>query len=86
VRRVGAQTVAMTTCDPAGSPGKEKDRPVDVLRRWEAAGAQWRVITRSADRIDVALLTCDAGEEVGRFASDDPEVLEYVGDRPGSDT
>jgi hypothetical protein len=76
VRRVGEQTDAMTT----------RDRPVDVLRRWEAAGAQWRVIARTQDRIDVALLTCDAGEEVGRFASDDPEVLEYVGDRPSSDT
>jgi hypothetical protein len=63
-----------------------RDRPVDVLRRWEAAGAQWRVIARTQDRIDVALLTCDAGEEVGRFASDDPEVLEYVGDRRSSDT
>jgi hypothetical protein len=73
VRRVVAQTDAM------------KDRPVDVLRRWEAAGAQWRVIARTPDRIDVALLTCDAGEEVGRVSSDDPEVLEYVGDRPGSD-
>jgi hypothetical protein len=62
------------------------DRPVDVLRRWEAAGAQWRVVARTPGRVDVALLTCDAGEEVGRFASGDPEFLEYVGSRPGSDT
>jgi hypothetical protein len=62
------------------------DRPLDVLRRWEAAGAQWRVVARTPDRVDVALLTCDAGEEVGRVVSGDPEFLEYVRNRPDSDT
>ena len=73
----------MTTA--AEGRGDERgDSPLDVLRRWEAAGAHWRVVARTPSRVDVALLTCDAGEEVGRLTSGDPDVLEYVGDRPGS--
>jgi hypothetical protein len=74
----------MTTAEE-GRDDARGDRPLDVLRRWDAAGAQWRVVARTRERVDVALLTCDAGEEVGRFASGDPEVLQYVGNRPGSD-
>ena len=48
------------------------------LRRWEDSGATWRIVVRTPAEVDIALLTCDAGEEVGRLRSSDPEVLEYV--------
>ena len=58
---------------------------VAELRRWEKAGALWRVIGRTASAVTVALLTCDGGEEVGRFTSDDPRVFAFLGDRVASD-
>jgi hypothetical protein len=72
--------------EPAGPAAEERaDDQVDVLRRWEAAGALWRVVRRSPGHVEVALLTCDAGEEMDRLTSEDPEVLAYVGDRTASD-
>jgi hypothetical protein len=53
---------------------------VGRLRRWEDAGALWRVVARTGDGVEIALLTCDAGEVVDRFRSADPELLDYVGD------
>jgi hypothetical protein len=58
---------------------------VAELQRWEDAGAVWRVIGRTADAVTVALLRCDGGEEAGRFTSDDPRLLAFVGDRGGSE-
>jgi hypothetical protein len=58
---------------------------LDALRRWETSGATWQVLTREAGLVDVALLTCDAGEQVGRLRSNDADVLAYVGDRTRSD-
>ena len=29
----------------------------------------------------IALLRCDGGEEIDRFTSDDPRLLEFIGDR-----
>ena len=58
---------------------------VRVLRRWEDSGAVWRVVSRSAGRIEISLLTCDAGEEMDRLISSDPELRDYVGARDGSD-
>lgn len=58
---------------------------LEVLRRWETGGATWRVLARTPGRLDVALLTCDAGEQVGRIVSADPGLLSYVGDRTRSD-
>jgi hypothetical protein len=72
--------------EPAGHAAEERpDDHVDVLRRWEAAGALWRVVGRSPGHVEIVLLTCDAGEEMGRLASDHPEVLAYIGDRTASD-
>jgi len=31
--------------------------------------------------VTVALLRCDGGEEVDRFTSADPQLLDYIGDR-----
>ncbi|MEV4709344.1 hypothetical protein [Actinoplanes sp. NPDC049316] len=58
---------------------------VERLRRWEDSGATWEVLARGADGIVIALLSCDAGEEMDRLTSADPELLAYVGDRRRSD-
>ena len=54
---------------------------VRVLRRWEGSGGSWRVTSRSVGCIRISLLTCDAGEEMDRLTSGDPELLAYVGTR-----
>jgi hypothetical protein len=51
------------------------------LQRWEDSGAIWSVVSRKHDQVTVALLRCDGGEEVDRFTSDDPRLLEYIGER-----
>jgi 3-phenylpropionate/trans-cinnamate dioxygenase ferredoxin reductase subunit len=58
---------------------------VDRLHRWEASGATWRVVARTPTELVIALLTCDAGEEVDRFRSADPALLAYVGGRDRGD-
>jgi hypothetical protein len=63
----------------------QADSVTEVLRRWEDNGGVWRVLSRSAAQVDVALLTCDAGEEMDRLTSTDPAVLDFIGLRPGSD-
>lgn len=58
----------------------DSDR-VAELQRWEDSGAVWSVVSRKPDRVTVALLRCDGGEEVDRFTSDDPRLLVYIGQR-----
>jgi hypothetical protein len=55
------------------------------LRRWEESGATWRVVVRTPAEVEIALLTCDAGEEVDRLRSADADVLDHVGSRVRSD-
>lgn len=64
--------------------GMSLDRVAD-LQRWEDSGAHWRVLTRGADSITIALLRCDGGEEVDRFTSADPRLFAFVGSRTGSE-
>jgi len=59
--------------------------PADVLRRWEAAGGVWEVVSRSAGGLTVRLCTCTGGEEVDRLVSSAPSLVEYVGERARSD-
>jgi hypothetical protein len=54
---------------------------VAELQRWVDSGAIWTVVFRKHDQVTVALLRCDGGEEVDRFTSDDPRLLEYIGER-----
>lgn len=61
----------------------DSDR-VAELQRWEDSGAVWSVVARRPARVTVALLRCDAGEEVDRFTSDDPRLLDYIGQRVSS--
>ena len=63
----------------------EVDDVVVQLQRWTDSGAVWQVVTRAAGGVEIALLTCDAGEEVARLRSTDPGVLAYLGDRDRSD-
>ena len=60
-------------------------RPVEVLRRWEASGAVWEVLAESGDELTISLLTCDAGQEMGRVRSADPALHDYVAGRRRSD-
>jgi hypothetical protein len=61
----------------------DSDR-VAELQRWEDSGAVWSIVSRKQDRVTVALLRCDGGEEVDRFISDDPRLLDYIGHRLSS--
>ena len=54
------------------------------LRRWEAAGAHWRVAHRSGDAVTISLCRCDGGEEVDRVSSDAPDVLDFLAGRESS--
>jgi hypothetical protein len=58
---------------------------VAELQRWQDAGAVWQVIARKPDSVTVALLRCDAGEEMDRFTSEDPHLLEFIGERQSSE-
>ena len=51
------------------------------LRRWEDSGAHWRVVSRSRAGLELSLVTCDGGEEMDRWTSEDPALLAYVADR-----
>jgi hypothetical protein len=59
---------------------RSPEDPVAVLRRWEAAGAGWRVVSEGPEGLTVALLTCTGGEEVSRFTSAAPALMAYVYD------
>ncbi|BBY90691.1 hypothetical protein MGALJ_03600 [Mycobacterium gallinarum] len=58
---------------------------VAELQRWQDSGALWEVLARVSGSVTVALLRCDGGEEMERFTSDDPRLLEFIGDRRSSD-
>lgn len=58
---------------------------VAELQRWEDAGAVWEVLSRRGGAVIVALLRCDGGEEVDRFTSDDPRLLNFIGGRRSSE-
>lgn len=64
--------------------GMSLDRIAD-LQRWQDSGAHWRVLSRTANSLTIALLRCDGGEEVDRFTSGDPRLLVFVGTRSSSE-
>ncbi|ALG85135.1 hypothetical protein [Gordonia phthalatica] len=49
---------------------------LERLQRWEDNGAQWQVVSLRPNSATISLLRCDAGEEVERFTTSDPRVLE----------
>ncbi len=66
---------------PSGDATAVSDDPLTVLRRWEDAGAHWAVVGRSGGTVIVALYRCDGGEEVDRFTSADPRLLDFLAGR-----
>jgi len=44
-------------------------------------GGHWQVLARRQERVDLALLSCDGGEEMGRLSSADPDLLRYLAGR-----
>ena len=58
-----------------------------VLRRWEGSGGTWRVVVRRPGRLELDLLTCDAGEVMERLvaAPPEPELQQHVAGRDASD-
>lgn len=64
--------------------GAGPSAPVDILRRWQESGAIWRVVARTACRLEISLLTCDGGEEMQRLSSADPELIAFVDAQTGS--
>jgi hypothetical protein len=58
---------------------------VAEIQRWQDSGAVWEVISRRGDTVTIALLRCDGGEEMDRFTSDDPRLLDFIGDRRSSE-
>jgi hypothetical protein len=56
------------------------DSPVDVVKRWEEHGADWRVVALSDDHVSIDLCTC-SGEPVDRLDSGDRELIEFVASR-----
>ena len=66
-------------------PGPRGAELVAALERWQLSGGTWRVVARRSDRVTVALLRCDGGEEVDRLGSGDPEWLAHLDGRDGSE-
>jgi hypothetical protein len=64
-----------------GDPGSA----LEQVRRWEDSGGVWRVLSSPGPALEIALLTCDAGEEMARVRSPDPQLRAYVDGRAGSD-
>lgn len=59
------------------------ESPIDVLRRWEENGAEWRAVHVSDQRAIVDLCTC-YGEPVDQFETADPEVIAWIRERSTS--
>ncbi|WP_024805066.1 hypothetical protein [Nocardia sp. BMG51109] len=58
---------------------------VATLRRWADSGAVWRVLSRRAGHVVVALYDCSGGTEVDRIVSKDRALLRYLGNRTSSE-
>ncbi len=71
--------------DQDAGAGREPDRPLAVLLRWEAGGARWRVVHRSPSGLQLELLTCTGDEVLGRLSAADPDLLRHVGARWSSE-
>ena len=56
----------------------------EVLARWEASGASWRLDALDGDRATVSLCAC-TGEQVDRITIADAAGVAYLRRRPSSD-
>ena len=64
--------------DEAAIGGAPVSAGAAALRRWRDSGGTWRVLARHGDTVTVALLTCDAGEEVDRITATDPLLVRLL--------
>ena len=55
----------------AGPPGGL----VEVLARWEDSGGHWRLLSSSAEWVDIGLYSCDGGEQMSRVSGARTTVL-----------
>lgn len=55
-----------------------------ALLRWQATGATWVLRGWEGEAAVVDLLTCEAGEVVGRLRSSDPAFVARVSAQEGS--
>jgi hypothetical protein len=58
------------------------ETPVEIVRRWEDHGAEWRAVHVSDELAVLDLCTC-TGEPVERMESSDPELIRFVRERAG---
>ena len=48
------------------------------LLRWEGAGGTWRLVKVPSPAVEVALLSCNGGEEMARLRGDAEDFRTYV--------
>jgi hypothetical protein len=65
----------------------DADSVIAQLRRWEDSGGAWRVTLRTPQRLELELLTCDAGEVMQRLTAAPPSAAleEHLSGRNASD-
>lgn len=61
--------------DRASSPDLER------ILRWERQGGAWEVVGAAGDKVTVALLRCDGGEEVERLTTAEDDVRRFLARR-----
>jgi hypothetical protein len=59
-----------------------EETPVEIVRRWEDHGAEWRAVHVSDELAVLDLCTC-TGEPVERMESSDLELIRFVRERAG---
>jgi hypothetical protein len=66
---------------------QDADPLLAQLRRWEDSGGTWRVAVRTPDRLELDLLTCDAGEVMQKLAATPPSpaLEQHLAGRDASD-
>jgi hypothetical protein len=79
--------VSIESCgDPSTITDAPHDPPpIEVLQRWQAFGATWRVVSQTSSGVTLALCRCDGGEEVERLSSADPELIDWLARRHSSE-
>ena len=76
--------------ESCGDPSTIRDAPYDpspieVLQRWQAFGATWRVVSQTSSGVTRGPSRCDGGEEVERLSSADPELIDWLAGRHSSE-
>jgi hypothetical protein len=58
---------------------------VEIVRRWQASGGTWKVMSRTQSHVAIALCTCVGGEEVQRLTSADADLIAFLNGRWSSE-